>query len=48
MASIHDRRRQQDEPASAAVSRFLVIGFLTAGLLGLLAGLIWLGWNWIR
>lgn len=48
MASIRDRRRQQDEPASAEVSRFLVIGFLVAGALGLLAGLIWLGWIWIR
>ena len=48
MASIHDRKRQQDYPASATVSRALVLGFLTAGLLGLMAGLIWLGWNSIR
>ena len=48
MASIHDRRRQQDYPASAPVSRVLVVGFLTAAVLGLLAGLIWLGWNWIQ
>jgi hypothetical protein len=48
MASIHDRKRQQDYPASGTVSRALVLGFLTAGLLGLMAGLIWLGWNWIR
>ena len=48
MASIHDRKRQQDYPASSPVSRALVVGFLTAGLLGLIAGLIWLGWNWIR
>ena len=48
MAPIHDRKRQQDYPASAPVSRGLVIGFLVAGLLGLLAGLAWLGWNWIR
>lgn len=47
MASIHDRKRQQDNPASAAVSRSLVVGFLTAGALGLLAGLAWLAWNWI-
>ena len=48
MASIHDRKRQQDDPASATVSRALVVGFLAAGILGLLAGLVWLGWNWIR
>jgi len=48
MASIHDRKRQHDYPASRPVSRSLVIGFLTAGLLGLVSGLIWLGWNWIR
>jgi hypothetical protein len=47
MASIHDRRRQ-DYPASVAVSRSLLIGFLIAGFLGLFAGLIWLVWNWIR
>lgn len=48
MASIHDRKRQQDYPASAPVSRTIVGGFLMAAALGLLAGLIWLGWNWIR
>jgi hypothetical protein len=48
MASIHDRRHQQDYPASTGVSRALVVGFLAAGVLGLLAGLVWLGWNWIR
>lgn len=48
MASIHDRKRQEDEPASAVVSRLLVLGFLIAGLLGFLTGLVWLGWNWIR
>lgn len=48
MASIHDRKRQQDDPASATVSRALVFGFLIAGLLGLLAGLAWLGWYSIR
>ena len=48
MASIHDRKRQQDDPESATVSRALVFGFLIAGLLGLLAGLAWLGWNSIR
>ena len=31
MASTHDRKRQQDYPASATVSRSLVIGFLVAG-----------------
>ena len=48
MASVHERKRQQDYPASGAVSRGLVIGFLVAALLGLLTGLLWLGWNWIR
>jgi hypothetical protein len=48
MASIQDRKRQHDHPASSTVSRALVVGFLVAGSLGLVAGLLWLGWNWIR
>lgn len=48
MASIHDRKRQQDYPASATMSRALVFGFLAAAGFGLLAGIVWLGWNWIR
>ena len=48
MASHLDRKRQQDYPASGTVSRSLVMGFLAAGLLGLIAGLIWLAWNWMR
>jgi hypothetical protein len=39
--------REQDLPASAITSRALVVGFLVAGMLGLLAGIAWLGWNWI-
>jgi uncharacterized oligopeptide transporter (OPT) family protein len=48
MASINDRRRQHDYPASRTVSRALLTGFLLAAVMGLLAGLVWLGWNWIR
>lgn len=48
MAFIPNREQQEDYPASARVSRFLVIGFLSAGLLGFVAGVVWLVWNWIR
>ena len=48
MVSIHDRTRRDDYPASSTVSRSLVVGFVVAAVLGVIAGLIWLGWNWIR
>ena len=37
---IHD-----EDPASAGVSRLLVMGFLIAAILGLLIGVAWVGWN---
>lgn len=40
-----ERREDSDRPASGTVSRLLVLGFLSAGVLGLLAGAIWIGWN---
>ena len=41
--------RSHDElPASGAVSRALVLGFIVAGAMGLAAGVIWIGWNLIR
>jgi hypothetical protein len=42
------RKHDDEEPASPEVSRLLVIGFLIAGLLGLLTGLVWVGWNLLR
>jgi hypothetical protein len=39
------KREEEEEPASAEVSRLLVIGFLIAAGLGLLAGLVWIAWN---
>ena len=38
-------RKRNDAPASASVSRVLVVGFLIAALLGLAAGVGWVGWN---
>ncbi len=48
MAFRPNREELEDYPASARVSRFLVIGFLSAGVLGFVAGAVWLVWNWIR
>lgn len=42
-------RSHDDElPASGAVSRALVLGFIVAAAMGLVAGVIWMGWNLIR
>ncbi len=39
-------RKQDNESAgSIDVSRLLVMGFLIAALLGLLTGVVWVGWN---
>ena len=43
-----ERREESDRPASATVSRTLVLGFLVAGGLGLLAGAIWIVWNLLQ
>lgn len=40
-----ERVRGDHEPASAVVSRLIVVGFLVAAALGLLSGLVWVGWN---
>ena len=41
----HHRSHEEEQPASAEVSRLLVLGFLIAALLGLLAGVGWVVWN---
>ena len=38
-------RKREAEPASPDVSRVLVLGFVVAALLGLVAGVGWVGWN---
>jgi ABC-type nitrate/sulfonate/bicarbonate transport system permease component len=45
---LRHRTHEQELPASAATSRLLALGFLVAALLGLLAGIVWLGWNVAR
>ena len=42
------RYREEEPPASGPLSRLIVIGFLAAAGLGLIAGLIWLLWNVFR
>jgi hypothetical protein len=42
------RSHDEELPASGAVSRALVLGFIVAGAMGLAAGVIWIGWNLIR
>ena len=39
------RTNDEEQPASAGVSRLLVMGFLIAAILGLLIGVAWVGWN---
>ena len=39
------RKQDNESPGSVDVSRLLVIGFLIAALLGLLTGVVWVGWN---
>ena len=41
----YGRSHEEEQPASAEVSRLLVLGFLIAALLGLLTGVVWVGWN---
>jgi hypothetical protein len=38
-------RKRDAAPASANVSRLLVLGFLIAALLGLVVGIGWVAWN---
>ena len=42
------RTHEEDEPASAVVSRLLVLGFLIAGALGFLTGIGWMGYQFFR
>ncbi len=42
------RTHEEEQPASPEVSRLLVLGFLIAALLGLLTGVVWVGWNLLR
>jgi hypothetical protein len=42
-----DRREERDEEASPELSRLIVMGFLIAGALGLLSGVIWMLWTWM-
>jgi hypothetical protein len=42
------RYREEEPPASAPMSRLLVMGFLAAAGLGLAAGVLWLLWNFFR
>lgn len=44
----YGRTHEEEQPASADVSRLLVMGFLIAALLGLLTGVAWVGWNLIK
>ena len=39
---------ENEQVASADVSRLLVVGFVVAGALGFLIGLVWVVWNLIR
>jgi len=42
------RSHEMDEPASAGLSRLLVLGFLIAAALGLMAGIGWMGYQLLR
>lgn len=42
------RINENEQVASTGVSRLLVLGFVVAGVLGFLIGLVWVVWNLIR
>jgi hypothetical protein len=42
------RVNEDEQVASADVSRLIVLGFVVAGALGFLIGLVWVVWNVIR
>ena len=42
------KSHEEEQPASGAVSRLLVVGFLAAAGLGFVAGLGWLLWNFVQ
>jgi len=39
------RRQEEEEPGSELTARLLILGYLVAAGVGVLAGLIWIGWN---
>jgi hypothetical protein len=41
----HGRLRDEELSASPAITRVLLLGFLVAGGLGLLTGVVWVGWH---
>ena len=47
MANRHPRTPEDEEDATAspAGTRLLVIAFLTAAILGLLCGVVWVAWH---
>ena len=42
------RRRNDEFETSPGVSRFVILGFVVAAILGLSTGVIWIAWNLIR
>ena len=42
------RINEDEQVASTDVSRLLVLGFVIAGVLGFLIGIVWVVWNLIR
>ena len=42
------RKHDNESPGSVDISRLLVMGFLIAALLGLLTGVVWVGWTLLR
>jgi hypothetical protein len=42
---INGRLRTIEQPGVVDVSRLLVVGFLIAGALGLVIGVVWVGWH---
>ena len=42
------RREEEEQPVSPDVGRLILLGFAIAALLGLLTGVVWIGWNLVR
>jgi|EndMetStandDraft_4_1072995.scaffolds.fasta_scaffold1029741_1 hypothetical protein len=45
--SRRDRREERDEEASPELSRLIIMGFLIAGALGLISGVVWMLWTFV-
>jgi hypothetical protein len=41
------RREEEEQPVSPDIGRLIVLGFVIAALLGLVAGAVWIAWNLI-